>query len=111
MNPRSLFPSAAGKNAAAPTEPGGKAATLSTEPGGSMGRACCCPAKPAVRIIMPPSPSRPHSTELLLCGHHYRVSRHAPALARAAVYPLRDMPSDIASWVGIERDDSPDLVS
>ena len=28
---------------------------------------------------MPPTPARPHETELLLCGHHYRVPvRHWP---------------------------------
>ncbi len=47
--------------------------------------ACCCPAKPVVRVVMPPTPARPHETELFLCGHHYRVSREALASARAMV--------------------------
>ncbi|HTZ26560.1 MAG TPA: hypothetical protein VMC83_21385 [Streptosporangiaceae bacterium] len=34
---------------------------------------------------MPPSPARPHPTELLLCGHHYRRSRGALAAAGATV--------------------------
>lgn len=38
-------------------------------------RACCCPAKPVVIVIMPPTPDRPHRTDLLLCGHHCRASR------------------------------------
>jgi hypothetical protein len=30
-----------------------------------------------VRVIMPPTLERQHSVDLLLCGHHYRVSRQA----------------------------------
>lgn len=50
--------------------------------------ACCCPARPAVRVVMPPSATRHHTTELLLCGHHYRVSREALAAAHATVTEL-----------------------
>ena len=31
----------------------------------------------AVLVVMPATTARPHETELLLCGHHYRVSRQA----------------------------------
>lgn len=48
-------------------------------------RACCCPAQPVVRAIMPPTASRPHSVDLLLCGHHYRVSRPALVAAQARI--------------------------
>jgi hypothetical protein len=51
-------------------------------------RACCCPAQPVVQVMMPPTPSRPHSVDLLLCGHHYRVSRPALAAAGATVMHL-----------------------
>jgi hypothetical protein len=51
----------------------------------TSGPACCCPAKPVVRVIMPPAATRPHRTELLLCGHHYRASRQALAAANATV--------------------------
>jgi hypothetical protein len=51
-------------------------------------RACCCPARPAVRVVMPASPARAHETELLLCGHHFRASREALSAAGAAVYDL-----------------------
>ena len=51
-------------------------------------RACCCPAHPVVRVIMPPTAERPHSVELLLCGHHYRVSRQALAAAGARIENL-----------------------
>jgi len=54
----------------------------------ALGPACCCPANPVVRVVMPPTAARPHRTELLLCGHHYRVSRQALAAARAAVSEL-----------------------
>jgi hypothetical protein len=52
------------------------------------GRAFCCPVTAVVRVIMPPTPARPHETELLLCGHHYRVSRQALATAHATVRPV-----------------------
>jgi hypothetical protein len=32
-----------------------------------------------MRVIMPPTAPRPAETDLLLCGHHYRVSRHTLA--------------------------------
>jgi hypothetical protein len=49
-------------------------------------RACCCPARPVVTVIMPPAPGRPHTVDLLLCGHHFRVSQAALTAAGAAVY-------------------------
>jgi hypothetical protein len=51
-------------------------------------RACCCPAYPVVRVIMPPTAQRQHSVDLLLCGHHYRVSRQALAAAGARIENL-----------------------
>jgi len=55
---------------------------------GREDRACCCPGQPVVRVIMPPSPGRGHSVDLLLCGHHYRVSRPALTAARARIESL-----------------------
>jgi len=52
-------------------------------------RACCCPAQPLVRVIMPPTPQRAYPVDLLLCGHHYRVCRQALIAAGASIY---DMP-------------------
>jgi hypothetical protein len=49
-------------------------------------RACCCPARPVVTVIMPPAPGRPHPVDLLLCGHHFRISQAALTAAGAAVY-------------------------
>jgi hypothetical protein len=48
-------------------------------------RACCCPARPVVRVLIPPASARPHSVDLLLCGHHYLVSRAALAAVGAVV--------------------------
>lgn len=52
-------------------------------------RACCCPAKPAVVALMPPTADRGHPTDLLLCGHHYRASRLALLATGAAVFDAR----------------------
>jgi hypothetical protein len=46
---------------------------------------------------MPPTAARTHETELLLCGHHYRVSRAALAAAHAAVSQLPES-HDPAAW-------------
>ena len=75
--------------------------SLSAESAALAGRACCCVAK-AVCVRMPPGPSRPHSTELLLCGHHYRVSRRALAAAGTVVRELPDTPPEVSSWIGAE---------
>jgi hypothetical protein len=48
--------------------------------------ACCCPARPAVRVVMPATASRPAPVDLLLCNHHYRASRAALQAAGATVY-------------------------
>jgi hypothetical protein len=49
-------------------------------------RACCCPARPVVTVIMPPAPGRPRPVDLLLCGHHFRASQAALSAAGASVY-------------------------
>jgi hypothetical protein len=55
-------------------------------PLGITERACCCPARPVVRVMMPATACRPDPVDLLLCGHHYRVSRAALHASGAAVY-------------------------
>jgi hypothetical protein len=54
-------------------------------------RACCCPARPVVRAIIPPAPQRPRPVGLLLCGHHYPglPSGLLPPSARMQVLPGR----------------------
>ncbi len=46
-------------------------------------RSCCCPARPVVRVLIPPTAERRHAADLLLCGHHYLTSRAALAAANA----------------------------
>ena len=69
-------------------------------------RACCCPAQPVVRVIMPPTAERRHSVDLLLCGHHYRVSRRALAAARARIedLPGKAGAAEAALLKGVHRD-------
>jgi hypothetical protein len=62
------------------------------------GEACSCVARAAVRVFMPPTAARPHETELLLCGHHYRVSRAALATAHATVSELPGSADDPDAW-------------
>ncbi len=49
-------------------------------------RACCCPARPVVRVMMPAAAARPEPVDLLLCGHHYRAGHAALCAAGAVVY-------------------------
>ena len=51
-------------------------------------RACCCPARPLVKVMMPDTRSRPHPVDLWLCGHHYHASREALEASGARVYWL-----------------------
>ncbi len=65
---------------------------------GPSDEACCCVARAVVRVTIPPAPGRPHETELLLCGHHYRVSRSALSAAHARVEELNASPAAAAAW-------------
>jgi len=44
-------------------------------------RSCCCPAKPQVIAVIPPTAGRPDPADLLLCWHHYRAGRQPLAAA------------------------------
>jgi len=46
---------------------------------------------------MPASASRPASADLLLCGHHYRMSQAALAVAGATVQELPGRAADVAA--------------
>ena len=48
--------------------------------------ACCCPARPMVRVVMPATAGRPEPADLLLCGHHYRAGYAGLRAAGADVY-------------------------
>jgi hypothetical protein len=70
---------------------------------GPLDQACCCVARAVVRVVMPSTLGRPHETELLLCGHHYRVSRPAMAAAHARVKELADGAADDTAWFHDDR--------
>ena len=98
MNARFMHPSAKCHGASVPPVPGGTvgSAVLAR-------RACCCAAQAAVQVTMPPTATRPHETDLLLCGHHYRVSRRALGAARAVVRELPGTLDDVAAWIDVHR--------
>ena len=96
MNARHLHPSARKNNAAVQRDHGTPASSAAS-PADLPGRACCCPAKAVVRVIMPPP--GPSETDLLLCGHHYLVSRRALAATGASVRELPGTSPDVALWV------------
>jgi len=91
------FPRRRGK--AAGRSPGGQAAGTPPDDQAAWSRrpalgdrACCCPARPVVRVLIPPTFARQHSVDLLLCGHHYRTS--CAALAAAGAMIIDDRRSD-----------------
>lgn len=100
MSARFTPSSVSGGGTAAQLIPGDDAIT-SARPAFLEGRACCCTAKPAVRVVMPPTAARPRPTDLLLCGHHYRASCHALEAAQAIVSTLPGIPPDVAGWVDV----------
>ena len=55
----------------------------------SADRACCCPARPVVMAVLPPTSQRPHPVDLLLCGHHYRSSQKSLEAAGAVILDSR----------------------
>ena len=56
------------------------------EPLPTLRPACCCCAKPVVTVVMPVTDPEREPTDLLLCGHHFRVSLAALAAAGAVVF-------------------------
>ena len=70
---------------------------------GPADQACCCVARAVVRVVMPPTPGRPYETELLLCGHHYRVSRASLVAAHARVEELPAAAADDTAWFHDDR--------
>jgi hypothetical protein len=108
-----LYPSAGNDDAAAKQSPGSVASIPANmaDLADLADQACCCPAQAMVRVILPPTATRPHETELLLCGHHYRVSRQALAAAHAAVLELPWTPRDTAAWIHDDPDRSLEPVS
>jgi hypothetical protein len=101
MSARFLHPS--GSNDSAALRPLDDAIS----PTGLADRACCCAARAMVQVVMPASTTRPHRTELLLCGHHYRASRQALATAGAAVRELPWISDGTALWIHLGRHAAP----
>jgi hypothetical protein len=62
--------------------------TMTSEATAQLGQACCCPARPVVRVMIPPNEKCPRWTDLLLCGHHYRVSLQALLDVQAVITEL-----------------------
>jgi hypothetical protein len=48
---------------------------------------------------MPLTQARPHDTDLLLCGHHYRASRTTLTATGAVVRALPDPSGEVAAWI------------
>jgi hypothetical protein len=67
--------------AASPADPAESAGTVPD-------RACCCLARPLLKVIMPVSDDRPEPVDLWLCGHHGRIARESLAGAGAEVTEL-----------------------
>jgi hypothetical protein len=55
-------------------------------------QSCCCPSRAVARVIMPPTADRPYEVELLLCGHHLRLSQRTLAAAGAEIYVAQSEP-------------------
>jgi hypothetical protein len=65
----------------------------------------CCPARLVVRVIMSATATRPEPVDLLLCGHHYRVSRalrdpRAPAAGSGSPSRSRSGKDDLVGTIG-----------
>lgn len=69
-------------------------------------RACCCAARPVVVVVMPSTPTRQYPMDLLLCNHHYNLSRAALVAKGAAVYDETGarLTADTASEQEFRRD-------
>jgi hypothetical protein len=63
-------------------------------------RSCCCLARPAVKVLMPPTASRSRPVDLWLCGHHFRASLKALLAAGATI-------EDLSVSVGPAQDQRP----
>jgi len=61
-------------------------------------RSCCCPARPVIIAVVPPSAGRVQAVDVLLCAHHYRRSRTALAAAGAALLHVSGLPVMAGAW-------------
>jgi len=63
--------------------------------------ACCCLARPAVIAVMPATAIRPHATDLLLCGHHYRMCGRGLSAAGATILDMTGSPVTDGAWPSV----------
>jgi hypothetical protein len=54
-----------------------------------------------VRVLMPAAPGRPYRVDLLLCGHHFRLSQWTLAAAGAVARILPGRPAAEASRLAL----------
>jgi hypothetical protein len=66
-------------------------------------RTCCCPSRPVVKVLSPPTADRTYQVEMLLCGHHFRVSQWALASSGAAAHAIPSQPAEQASQLRCSR--------
>ena len=90
-----------------PAAAGTREAIEPAHPGRPEHRACCCPGRPIVRAVLPASVSRPAQADLLLCGHHYRMSQAALGVAGARVQELPGRAADVAAALFRQPQPSP----
>jgi hypothetical protein len=48
---------------------------------------------PVVKVLMPPMADRTYQVELLLCGHHFRVSQWTLASSGAVAHAIPGQPA------------------
>jgi hypothetical protein len=113
MDTSSLHPSVGNDDPSAQPSPGNVASmpTEMADLADLADQACCCPAQAMVRVMMPPTATRPVETGLMMCGHHYRAARRALAAAHATVCELPWTPRDTAEWIHDDPDHSLEPVS
>jgi hypothetical protein len=64
-------------------------------------RACCCPSRAMVKVLMPPTAERTYQVDLLLCGHHFRVSQWTLAASGAVAHTIPARPAEQASQLAL----------
>ena len=68
-------------------------------------RSCCCVARPVVVAFMPVKTGQVRQTDLMLCMHHYRVSRQKLAACGARVVDASgELLTDPDPWYRPVRD-------
>jgi hypothetical protein len=66
-------------------------------------QACCCPSRPAVRVVLPATAQRDHPVDLLLCAHHYRLSGVQLARDGAHVFDASGALMVSGNFIAIDR--------